>query len=395
MLSRKEDETLKQYQVRICTDKNKLGLSWNEVAKILNQESGDSYGESKYRKWFCAYLEGYQDAIEESMSENDYLNEIQDQILELKKEKIKLQDQRREYMNLVKNEARFEHIQSEIIKAVRELKREKPLTWNRNDYLLSSSSTEAGIILSDWHKGLFARNYWNNFDDNEFDKRVEKLITKTIKYCRIHSVNTLHVFSIGDLVNGLIHVTTRINATEDVVSQTMSVAEKLCEVLLELSKYIKNIKYYHCRGNHDRVTANKNDEIAKESFADIIMWYLKARLSHVPNIEFMKNYYDDEIINAYICNKKIFAVHGHRDKPSEVIQNLSLMTKVVPDFVFMGHYHHHHEKEVHGSKVIVNSSLSGVDSYAKEIRRTSNPAQKLLVFEQEEGLLCTYDIQLN
>jgi hypothetical protein len=403
MLERMQGESIKNYKLRICRDKESLKLSWQDITDLINKETGDSFGESKYRKWVANYLEGHKDGYtegyDEGLKHNTQSSNVEnDSEISSKKERVKLQDQRRELNKLIRDEARFDHVKEEVIKAINKLADEKPLFADQP----KSSSTpmffgqnESALLLSDWHKGLFARNYWNSFDDNEFNRRVKRLVNKTLEYNRSHNVQKMHIFTLGDLVNGLIHVTTRISNTEDVVAQTMSVSETLSEIFVEFARHTEAIKIYFCRGNHDRITANKSDEIEKESFADIILWFLKARISHISNIEFVDNKFDDEIIHANICGHDVLAVHGHKDKPSSVIQDLTLMTKVVPSYVFMGHYHHHEENEVQGVELIVNSSLSGVDSYAKDIRRTSKPAQKLIIFSPEESRLCTYSIRLD
>jgi predicted phosphodiesterase len=252
---------------------------------------------------------------------------------------------------------------------------------------------EAVLMLSDWHVGLFARNYWNYFDTNEFYRRVEVLFAKSVEYALQSGAHILHLFNLGDYVNGIIHTTTRILSTEDVISQTMRVAEVLTDIIVRYAEVFPMIMLYFVRGNHDRVTANKSDELSQESFADLIQWYLKARLDGIESILFMENKYDSEIANAEVCGKIVYACHGHRDKPENVVQNLSLMTKQVPDYVLMGHIHHMYERDVQGTELIINSSLSGVDSFAKEIRKISKPAQKLLIFD-ENGRLCTYNIIL-
>ena len=44
--------------------------------------------------------------------------------------------------------------------------------------------------------------------------------------------------------------------------------------------------------------------------------------------------------------------------------------------------------------MIVNSSLIGVDDHSKNIRKTSKPAQKFMIFVENEGLECMYPILL-
>lgn len=392
---RKDGESEFDWLIRLVVAKieKEHDLDWIEIRDLIGLECHqdtlrkESMGMYKYH---IHMQNKQQDSLDA-----DILKQFEDKRIEAQKEKFLLQDQRREYNRLIREQARFEHLRNEIIKSVHDLAKQKPLVWDNKEIDYNNLHRESLVLFSDWHKGLFANNYWNHFDNNEFIRRVKRLTQKTIEYSKLHGVQTLHTFLLGDLVNGYLHVTSRINATEDVVTQTKSVAETLAEVLCKFANEFEQIKVYHTRGNHDRLTPNKSDEIAKESLSDLVLWYLQARLEHITNIQFVTNTYDDEIIDADVCGQKIFAVHGHRDRPNEVIKNLSLMTKVVPDMVCMGHYHHHEEDEQHGIELVINNSLSGVDCYAKEIRKTGKPAQKLLIFDHHEKRLATYNIRLD
>lgn len=57
-IGREKDESFLQYKVRICSERERLSLTWDEVANILNEELGENFGESKYRKWWYAFNEG-------------------------------------------------------------------------------------------------------------------------------------------------------------------------------------------------------------------------------------------------------------------------------------------------------------------------------------------------
>lgn len=57
-LGRDVDESFLEYKIRICSDREELGLTWDEVANVLNEEFGENFGESKYRKWWYAFNEG-------------------------------------------------------------------------------------------------------------------------------------------------------------------------------------------------------------------------------------------------------------------------------------------------------------------------------------------------
>lgn len=394
--ARGKDEDILEYQIRIFENRESLNLSWNDVAALINEQTGHDYSADKYRKFWMPFKQGVEyaklSAIEHSMADEIAVLEKKKQ--EIFKEKVRLQDQKRELNSRLRIEARQEHIVDTIKVCINDLEKSKPLTAIADNSVVNEDR-QGALLLGDWHKGLFADNYWNEFNDEEFNRRVERLVKKTIEYGKLNEVGILHVFILGDMVNGLIHVSTRILSTENVVQQTTKVSEKLAEVLSSLSEHFRIVKVYNIKGNHDRITAKKDEEISEESFSEIIEWYLRARLSKNGNILFKNNDYDSEIANAYIFDETIFAVHGHRDRPSDVVQNLSLLTKLIPDYIFMGHYHHSEEKEINGTELIVNSSLCGVDSYAKDIRKASPPAQKFIVFDRYEGRLCTYNIRLD
>lgn len=56
--SRLENESVKDYKVRICSNKEQYNLSWENVKNILNEELGEKHGESKYRKEWYAFKDG-------------------------------------------------------------------------------------------------------------------------------------------------------------------------------------------------------------------------------------------------------------------------------------------------------------------------------------------------
>jgi predicted phosphodiesterase len=394
ILKRQKDESFKAYLVRLWANKDEYGIDKYKIADLLNIDYGSNFDESKWRKDYYQYLNWRDFYISENLEEG-IVKKYEELRIESEKEKIRKQDQKREYQKLIREQARIDHVREELIKEVKQLNKTKPMKWYERATYPNDENRESLLLLSDIHYGLFAQNYWNSFDNEEFKRRMKKLISKTITYSKENKVKTLHLFLLGDLINGLIHTITRINNTEDAVTQTIHISEILSEVITTLTNEFEAVKLYSVRGNHDRVTPNKKDEIAKESFNDLIPWYLKARLSHVQNLEFVKNEVDDEIIITNIADQTIFGIHGHKDKVSNVVQNLTLMTKVFPNYVAMGHTHHHEENEEHGVEVIVNSSFSGVDEYAKDIRKTSKPAQKLIIFDKDETRLTTYNIRLD
>ena len=65
------EENLKDYKIRLCKNKDIYGLTFQDIANLINKESGENKSESVYRKWWTAYNEGYQDAERNSLDNDD------------------------------------------------------------------------------------------------------------------------------------------------------------------------------------------------------------------------------------------------------------------------------------------------------------------------------------
>lgn len=375
-----------------------LDLSWNEICSVLNMSCKQDYlrkfsaGIYAYRNFLRRQREDYQP----SAGELDTMTELENKTFEYRREKIRMQDQRRMVNKGLREWARAERIEEVVRNAMRDIVKENPLpdfTHKKQQALSGNENKNEGVLLlSDWHVGMRTDNIVNQFDSAVLKDRIEVLTQAVIDDGNQHNIQHLHVFCLGDLVHGLIHVTARIDQEEDVVHQCMTAAEMLSRMLHRFSCEFP-VTVYWSRGNHERIMANKKESIARESFADLILWYMKERLSGY-NISFYENSSDDEIIMTDICGHHCLAVHGHKDKPAKAVQNLSLMTKMFPDYIFMGHFHANAERDIQGAEVIVNGSLCGTDDYALALRRTSTPSQKFMIFNRE-GRYCTYNVRLD
>lgn len=381
-----------KYRVILGKRDGKAGLSWSEVCRMLGLSCGAEHirkiatGIAKYRDYLNdKNIESLTDAPQSA------IDAIDQKHFDLRKQKMQMQDQKRELNKLLREWARAEHIQEEMKKSIEKLPkiaREKDI----NLAPLSEYEKEAVLMLSDWHVGMVTANCTNTFNTKILEDRVCKLQTRVLEICNKEHVRRVHIFCLGDLVHGLIHVTARIQSEEDVVRQSMLAAELLANLLNTVSEHVP-VDLYWARGNHDRISPNKKESIAKESFADLILWYLKARLSDIDEITFHENETDDEIIVTDIMGHTIFAAHGHKDRPTKTVENLSLLLKEFPDFVLLGHFHSAAEREVQGAEILVNGSLCGTDDYAMSLRKTSKPSQKMMILS-EEGRVCTYNINL-
>lgn len=386
-LKRQENESFMDYHIRLFEKKDEYGIDTYKIAELLNTEYGSNYDESKWRKDYAQY-KNWKDYILSKNLDKEILAKYEEIKLEAEKEKIRKQDQKREYRKLIANQARFEHLRDEIIKAINNVSKQKPLIFNPN--LHFSSNKEGLVLFSDWHFGMEVDNTVNKFNKEVFNERVKKLVEKTIEYGKQHNIKTLHVAQLGDLLSGNIHISTRVQSNENIIQQVQYVSEVLSEILATFANEFENIKYYNVIGNHGR-SGNKNDVGIKENFEYLIPWYIEARLKDFDNIEIISD--EDGYICADIKNKKMIFVHGNFDRIDNAVTRLPQMLGYIPHYIIGGHIHHHYEKEYGMTTVITNGSLIGADDYAMQNRFYAKPSQKLMVFNDED-LECTYNIKL-
>lgn len=357
---------------------------------------GNCFSESEVRKRMYGMrflIEVLESIGLDCLTEDAIIKRIESEKVQLAEEKVKLRDQRREYNKSIREKARFDHIKDEFIKVFQNTDDIIPLDFKCREY--QASEKEGVLLLGDWHVGLKVENYWNKYDIEIFHERINKLVNKTIEYGKLHNIRKLHIMGLGDFLHGIIHVNVRVANEEDVVTQIKIVAETLAKMLIEFCREFEEVEFSMTRGNHARIIPNKKESIDKENFEEFIIWYLEAKLSSLKNLILKKNEMDDEIIVTNILGYNCFGVHGDKDKINNVVENLSLMLRIIPDYVFTADKHHLEENEIHGVEVTINRSLSGVDQYAKSIRKTSKAGQTFMIFSKEEGRECTYNIKLN
>lgn len=392
---RKENEEDLDYAMRLIDIKKEErpdDLDWGDIVELL----GLDLNKDSLRKSQDTIFGGI--AVYKKMKDKeliskpaDYQQEVQIQLQELKKERIRLSDERAALNRRLRDEARKESMHDLITECAQSLKIEdKKVT----PVCLEEEFEKAAILtLSDFHFGLEINEFNNIYNTDVFYQRLNKILGKTIEYIQLNKVRTLYVLGLGDYMSGIIHTTTRIENRENIVQQVIKVSEALAQMLTELSKFVE-IYYYDVTDNHGRVFPNKEDWENEDNFSLFVRWYLDARFKGNEYIHIMQNTYSNEIGVVEIFGRNYAFTHGHRDKMSDIVQNLSLMTKKFYDAMFMAHCHHYEANEVHGTYVYMNGTLSGTDAYANNGRKTSNPSQNLFILNSNDGIECQYLIKL-
>lgn len=387
-LLRKDGELEEEYIYRICSHKDDIG-SWYDVADIINENLGYEYTESKYRKQFQAYQKMFGKVGEKESSIREKLDEIY-------KERVRWMDQRRVYNESIRKCARFEYLTEVIKESIEKMNKNYPLVYTC-DRPYTEEDTEAILVLSDIHYGMNCDCIWNKYNTEIAQERIATVVTKSIEHIIFHKVKKLHIILLGDAAHGAIHTTARIKSDEDACDQIVHISEILAQVIKNLSDYVEETYVYSTYGNHLRTVQNKKESVHSDNMEKIIPWYLKARLQNCEDIKIVdSNYY--EFIFLDVCGHGIVATHGDLDsiKNIGVVAN-TLFSKVYGkniEYTISGDKHHVESFEQLGIESVISPSLCGTDEFANNKRLYSKPGQLFMIFTEEDGKQCTYNISL-
>lgn len=369
-INKKENETFQEYCHRVSSYKNVAGYTWDQVADIINKNCNCQYSGDKYRKQEKNYQRNYND---EYVFENDELEEI----IKEKIEKVKITDEKTAINAMyrrISREETLKQIAKEAAESLKGIKLEYHVSASKK-----KSKKSAILVISDWHYGLIIDSYFNQYNPEIAKERIEKLIEGVLDELWLRDIHDLYVVNLGDLICGNIHLQLRLNSRIDVITQIMQASELVAQMLAALSQ-VASIHYCDTLDNHSRIEPKIKDSLELESLARLTKWYLKERL---PEVDYIDNTFGDDIVDFEVCGHKVIGVHGHKDKPSKVIDNLSLLTHQHYDLVLTAHLHHFSAEEKNETLCISNSSLMGTDQFAQDLRLNSDPSQNLIIVSED------------
>lgn len=381
-MEKQKDESYISYIKRItnqCKDKKITYSEWGDY--ILGDEN--VYSDDNCRKGFYI-VRKVLDRIDDNCEVTDVaiqleLDKLKD---ELYKERCKLSDERRLKNKDLRVEARYENL-VEVMKETMEFM--TPIELKKCDRKIVDG-IEANLDLSDIHAGILIDNTLRYFDIDVIIEQFETLKSKTLKYCKLNNVETLHISLIGDLISGIIQINNRIDEEEDTMTQIIKISEILSQFINDIKGEIPKVKVYGVIGNHSSAFANKKERTNKENFERLIFEFIKLRT----NTKVITNGVEDYVMYK-IGDREILATHGNRDSVVNIKQHfVDLLGKTFDEY-HIGHYHHFAIKEDCGVEIICNSSFVSTDDFAVSIRKNSKPSQTLRIYDED---IATYKITL-
>lgn len=398
MFTKNGEESREGYLLRCFALKedNYDYISWRRLASKMNRELGEKHDHSYYIKRYHKWVEARTNLGQTTTltSDDKKKAELESLLRQVKINKAQLSDERVQNNAYLRSIAREETLKEIAANAVREMSRDKLLRVEYTRPLYANAHHEGIVMLSDWHYGMSIKNYFNTYNPEICADRLCELRDAIIRIGKKHNIRKIHVTNLSDLIAGRIHLSLRLESVTDVITQVMHVSELLAEFLTDLSEHFE-IDYRDVVDNHSRLEPNKKDSLELETLVRIIPWYLEQRLKDNKRIKILYNTFADDIISFKVFDFNIVAVHGHKDSPAKVINNMIAATRQRNDLVLTAHLHHFSSDEEQECLRISNGSLMGVDTYAQDLRLHSKASQNFIVVSKDNVAKAIYKINLN
>lgn len=389
-LIRLDGETDEEVIFRICQCKDEIG-TWSDVAEILNDILGFEYTESKYRKQYQAF-EKILNANKKHIFDDDYANSIEEKKQELYKERQRLSDERTSLNRKLREDARATANYEVLLNAVRESgKTTLPL---REPVIVSDDKEDMIVLLSDLHIGLNVQNSFGSYNTEIAKDRLAQYRDQVCKIQTERKCQNAWVVLIGDMCNGSIHVTTRLENRENTIKQIQIAAELISNFVYEIYPYFENTYVNSVAGNHSRIGL-KDEVLRSERLDNIIPWYMRAKLEHISSIWFLDAGNVDPTIGDFnVRGNKIVAVHGDYDSFGENgVSKLTMMLRYIPDIILMGHLHHTEFTNVSDVDIVRCGSLCGACNDYEVSKRIYGKPQQMVLTIGDKGITGFYPIK--
>jgi hypothetical protein len=303
------------------------------------------------------------------------------------------------------------------------------------DFSKKPASDEAQVALfSDAHPGVVTKS----FNSKVFQKRIETYTRKVIELGQIHSlrrpIRELHLFMIGDLVNGE-KVNKNVNMDEFEFSVDVQIFEvfapSVCKMLLTFANFYEHVYVHVVYGNHGSPAGR--DSAYSTNWDIISMRHVSALLKDVPNLSFnieaqshyqivdVQGYYfllqHGDHIPSYLSTpiygitNRALKMHAVESMKRELVTSIitavreegmtpehavNRLTSAPFSYFILGHFHHITNFEVGNLEIITNGTFKSDDQYVlKRMGLGTSPKQVTFGVTQKRGMTWFYKIHLD
>ena len=391
--TRLEGESEEHLLMRLVAQKEQIG-TWDDIARIMNELTGQNYGESRYRKNYSSFQKMYDANLDTLTDFGNYSESVAEQRRELEKAKIQFRDERNAWNKQNYVNARVEKDLDYLGEKLQEIGRVN-FKAQRSPITMSSDS-DLIVCLSDLHIGATFDNFFGSYNSDIAKDRLDKYLSKILEIGRRHNIQNVYVELLGDQISGGLHPSIKVSDRENIIDQVKLASEYITSFCVELAQNFNHIYISGIAGNHSRICAKKEDAIKDERLDDLITWIVEQMTKHITNIDVYPNHIDTGISYTVVRNKVYLGVHGDSDYMTDAgISRLVTTIGEIPYAILGGHRHTPAYKEFNNIKYIQSAALCSTgDDYTISKRLRGKANQTVLVCN-DNGIECIYNVELS
>jgi len=388
--------------IDICYKKynKEISDSWDTLASENNYVSGEAL-RSKFKKYRKAKgnvqneqnividdIEVLPEVVRDSAIDKK-ISDLDLKEMNLKKERIKLQDLRASLNKDIRVLARKESLNDLIKESIKDL---KPLNFTKPEHTYGEEN-EMVIQISDPHFGLTVDNEFEKYNEDVFLSRLADYTLQILDINKKEKINKCHLCFSGDALSGIIHETIIRNNQYGIVEQTKRFSEYASKFIEKLSNHFEEIIVHFVTGNHSRQGEFKDKSENKDRYENFVLEFIELRTANLKNVTFEKSILDNTIAEFYVKGNYCVLSHGdYGNVKTAPSQMLALLDKK-PKLIFLGHKHTFEILTVDRCKVITSGVWVTHDEYCTNNRYSGETSQTVTIIG-DKGFLCAYDCRL-
>lgn len=257
-------------------------------------------------------------------------------------ERQKLRDLSRQVNTAYRGEARSQLLREEIAEAIKKLPK---IDVEYVPMLDPEEDKSLVLTLGDFHYGAeievkgLRGEVINCYDHTVFERRMRDLLAQAVSIVRREGTRTVHVFLVGDLIDGMLRQSQLMRLEYGMVESTMRLSEYMAKWLSKLSEFA-DVRVYLCTGNHSEVRPlkSKNREFEDENLEKVILWYLEERLRDNGRVTFCEE--ARRMVMTEVEGYSFLLLHGDGEKSiDQIAKDAVNMYGEAIDFFICGHKH--------------------------------------------------------
>jgi len=273
-----------------------------------------------------------------------------------------------------------------------------------------TSPEVAVAVFSDWQMGKVTASYNTQVLEKRIELYTEKLLEITEIQRLHHNVDELHVWLLGDIVEGEEIFAGQSHLLDSGLYRQVGVngPRILSKFLITALEKFKKVHVLGVIGNHGAVGGKMRKQHDPETNMDRLLYKIlelmfdkEDRITfNIPDGRGERNWYAIDNIGDYSS----LLIHG--DQLPSPAQYYGYYKKImgwkdgaIPEHfndVFMGHYHQQFKMTIGSSILRVSGSPESSNTYAQEyFSSMSRPCQHLMFIHPEHGITSEYSVWLD